>query len=172
MMRFKKILVAYDGSENSIRALEAAKTIATDQQSHITVAYVNDPTDESTVFVDGEPHARAEPDVIQSQPVFAEYGLSPNNEYDSHLNENMVANNDYPERVISDAETRLASLTDVDYQVLRGNVVPELKRYAEDTEADLIVIGNRGLSGIKKFFMGSVSKRLSNEAECSVFVVK
>ena len=42
---------------------------------------------------------------------------------------------------------------------------------AEETKADLIVVGNRGMSGVKRFVMGSVSNNVSHHAPCSVLIV-
>ncbi|MDY0404190.1 universal stress protein [Virgibacillus sp. 179-BFC.A HS] len=50
MKRFKNILVAFDGSPDSVQALEAAETLAKDQQSHLTVAYVHEATNETSVY--------------------------------------------------------------------------------------------------------------------------
>lgn len=43
---------------------------------------------------------------------------------------------------------------------------------ARDEKADLIVIGSRGLSEVKGFFLGSVSKKVLQHAECPVLVVR
>lgn len=43
---------------------------------------------------------------------------------------------------------------------------------ASDVNADLIVVGSRGLSGIKRFLMGSVSSKVSEHASCSVMIVR
>lgn len=42
---------------------------------------------------------------------------------------------------------------------------------AESEKADLIVVGNRGMSGIKRFVLGSVSSKVAHHAPCSVLVV-
>ncbi|HEX6715189.1 MAG TPA: universal stress protein [Thermoleophilaceae bacterium] len=43
---------------------------------------------------------------------------------------------------------------------------------AEAQEADLIVIGSRGLSGIQRFLLGSVSQKVSAHARCNVMIVR
>jgi nucleotide-binding universal stress UspA family protein len=42
---------------------------------------------------------------------------------------------------------------------------------ANSWKADLIVIGRRGLSGVKEFFLGSVSSYVMHRASCSVHIV-
>lgn len=44
--------------------------------------------------------------------------------------------------------------------------------HANKLEADLIVVGSRGLSGIKKLMLGSVSQQVVEKADCAVYVVK
>ena len=43
---------------------------------------------------------------------------------------------------------------------------------ASQVNADLIVVGSRGLSGIQRFLMGSVSSKVSEHASCSVMIVR
>jgi len=44
-------------------------------------------------------------------------------------------------------------------------------RVAEQTAADLIVVGNRGMSGVRHLVLGSVPNRLSHHCECSLLIV-
>jgi nucleotide-binding universal stress UspA family protein len=43
---------------------------------------------------------------------------------------------------------------------------------AMEQNADLIVVGNRGLSGIQRFLLGSVSQKVSEHASCNVMIVR
>ena len=57
--------------------------------------------------------------------------------------------------------------------ISRGN--SELERIialAKKVQADAIVIGSRGLSGIAEFFLGSVSSKVSQYAAVPVLIVK
>ena len=42
---------------------------------------------------------------------------------------------------------------------------------AEEVDADLIVVGNRGMSGTRRFLLGSVPNAVSHHAPCSVLIV-
>jgi nucleotide-binding universal stress UspA family protein len=42
---------------------------------------------------------------------------------------------------------------------------------AEESGADLIVVGNRGMRGAKRFLLGSVPNRIAHHAPCSVLIV-
>jgi nucleotide-binding universal stress UspA family protein len=43
---------------------------------------------------------------------------------------------------------------------------------AAKLNADLIVVGSRGLSGVQRFLMGSISAKVSEHAGCSVLIVR
>lgn len=44
-------------------------------------------------------------------------------------------------------------------------------RYAEEIDADAIVIGNYGMSDRKQFLLGNVPNRVSHQAQCTVIIV-
>lgn len=56
-------------------------------------------------------------------------------------------------------------------RIAMGTPSEEIADAAEEMGADLIVIGRRGYSRIKRFFVGSVSQRVVSEAHCPVLVV-
>lgn len=51
-------------------------------------------------------------------------------------------------------------------------VVKEIVEYADKNKIDMIVIGSRGLSGIKKMLLGSVANDLVTYAHCLVLITK
>ena len=53
-----------------------------------------------------------------------------------------------------------------------GKVVPGILLFAEERDADLIVVGHRGRSAISRFVEGSVSDRVVRHATCDVLVVR
>lgn len=57
-------------------------------------------------------------------------------------------------------------------EVVIGDAAIELVRLAHIYKADLIVIGSRGLRGVKRIIAGSVSSQVIAEAPCSVLVVR
>ena len=59
------------------------------------------------------------------------------------------------------------------HQVLaHGPIAPTIAQQARRWRADLILMGSRGLSDIKGFLLGSVSRHVASTAPCSVLVVK
>ncbi len=53
-----------------------------------------------------------------------------------------------------------------------GNPGRTICDFAKTWPADLILIGSRGLSGVKEMFLGSVSNYVSHHAPCSVLIVR
>ena len=43
---------------------------------------------------------------------------------------------------------------------------------AEETKADLIVVGNKGMTGARRYLLGSVPNNVSHHAPCSVIIVR
>ena len=43
---------------------------------------------------------------------------------------------------------------------------------AEEQGAELIVVGNKGMTGAKRFLLGSVPNKVSHHAPCSVLIVR
>ncbi len=58
----------------------------------------------------------------------------------------------------------------VHLRVTQGEVAPDLVNLAEQEQADLIVLGSRGLTGAARHLMGSVSESVVKYAPCSVLV--
>jgi len=56
--------------------------------------------------------------------------------------------------------------------VLYGDPVKTIVDLADKEDVDLIVIGSRGLSGIRKALLGSVSSQVINGTNRSVYIVK
>ena len=57
-------------------------------------------------------------------------------------------------------------------EIRHGDPADEIIRAAQDLEVDLVILGSHGTSGIKRFLLGSVSRRVLEYASCSVLIVK
>ncbi|KGF73129.1 universal stress protein [Neosynechococcus sphagnicola sy1] len=57
-------------------------------------------------------------------------------------------------------------------EMVAGDPAEEIVRLAHIYKAELIVIGSRGLTGLKRILQGSVSSQVVADAPCSVLVVK
>lgn len=59
-----------------------------------------------------------------------------------------------------------------EYTQLCGNPGRKICELADTWGADLIVVGSRGLKGLKEMFLGSVSNYVTHHAPCSVLIVR
>ncbi len=59
-----------------------------------------------------------------------------------------------------------------DYQQVAGIAGKTICQVAQQWEADLIMVGNRGRVGFREFVLGSVSNYVMHHAPCSVLIVK
>ncbi len=60
----------------------------------------------------------------------------------------------------------------VQSRILSGNVVDKICECAEEVNADMVLVGNRGLGNIGSLVLGSVSERIVHKCPRSVLVVK
>jgi nucleotide-binding universal stress UspA family protein len=54
----------------------------------------------------------------------------------------------------------------------QGDAADAILDVAEEQRSDLIVVGNRGMTGAKRFLLGSVPNKVSHHAPCSVLIVR
>lgn len=65
-----------------------------------------------------------------------------------------------------------AGLKKVEGFVKRGPPARTIVKFAKDKNADVIMLGSRGLGDIEGFFLGSVSHKVNALAECTCIIVK
>jgi nucleotide-binding universal stress UspA family protein len=77
------------------------------------------------------------------------------------------------EHLLEEARLRIAKAGLVEETVLvEGHPAEELVRATENLHADLVIVGSRGFSGMKRILLGSVSRRVARHAPCSVLIVR
>jgi len=78
------------------------------------------------------------------------------------------------EQIIKNASEKAsrAGVANVATEIRTGDYANSILEVANETDADIIVMGRRGLSNLKGFVTGSVSHKVSQRAECSVLTVK
>jgi nucleotide-binding universal stress UspA family protein len=54
----------------------------------------------------------------------------------------------------------------------QGDPADAILDVAEERGADLIVVGNKGMTGAKRFLLGSVPNKISHHAPCSVLIIR
>jgi nucleotide-binding universal stress UspA family protein len=53
-----------------------------------------------------------------------------------------------------------------------GDPADAILDVAEETKADLIVVGNKGMTGTRRFLLGSVPNKISHHAPCGVLIAR
>ena len=69
-------------------------------------------------------------------------------------------------------EARTAGVPSVETFARQGDAADAILDVAEEQRSDLIVVGNKGMTGAKRFLLGSVPNKVSHHAPCSVLVVR
>ena len=147
-MSISKILVAVDGSDPSFNASTYAIDFAKRNGAELIVLYIVSP-------------------VPYSQFEYANIGRM--KEIES--NEMEKAQREVVDKVKQKAtENNVSVKTEV--LIKYTSVVKEIVEYAEDNKVDMIVIGSRGVTGLKKILLGSVANGVVTFSHCPVLVVK
>ncbi len=80
------------------------------------------------------------------------------------------------EDVSSTLEEAAQSIRDDGVEVIvharEGDPADAILDVAEEQGADLIVVGNKGMTGAKRFLLGSVPNKVSHHAPCSVMIIR
>jgi nucleotide-binding universal stress UspA family protein len=158
MKNFSKILVAIDGSENSLKAAVYAIDIAKKDNSQLialTVLDISTPRRVSSSFITAPTYGLIE---LEDKRKEAQQWLDKFEKLAAK--ENNTANNNniqFKSEIIEDPISRVGSA---------------IVDYAERENVDLIVVGTRGRTGFKKMLLGSVASDVVTYAHCLVLVVK
>ena len=147
-----QILVAIDGSSHSLKAVEYAAQIASGCNAKMYILTVLRAHQSEKVTKELQNYARLEH--IEGADFEAMKVLS--NELLSHAEET----------------ARNAGVTDIRKSLESGPVARTIVSVAKKNNADIIVIGSRGLGNIEATLRGGVSHRVELLAKCSVLTVK
>jgi nucleotide-binding universal stress UspA family protein len=148
-----RILVPYDGSKYSIKALSRAMELAHNLDSEIFLF--------SVVYVDYIPppgmlgliRTKSEKDAIKKWAKSVKVDT---------------------EKILQIAVKRCdKNGISASYNISQGNVANEILNFAKKKRISLIVMGSQGLHGIGKIMiLGSVSRKVSEQAKCPVLLVR
>lgn len=148
----KKILVPVDGSAESQKAFEQAVSIAKKYDAAVTLMSVVE---------------------VENDVAYTELGVIVSGEY-SGVRETLIKIKQDNADKLLDAMIKSADCTglEISKTIRVGSAHPEVTAVAAEGKYDLIVMGHRGLNPVKRFFMGSVAKRVIEDSACSVLIVK
>jgi nucleotide-binding universal stress UspA family protein len=144
---FRTIVVGTDGSETAQVAVDAAVELAQLTGARLELVSAYEPVSRQRL--------RAE---ARQVPVDLQWMINPREDVDATLSE-------AAERV-AEAGVRSRSWA------REGDPADAILDVAEELAADLIVVGNKGMTGAKRFLLGSVPNKVSHHAPCSVMIIR
>lgn len=147
-----KILVPIDGSEHSNKVLNYALDLAEKYSAEIMLFSVAQT-------------------YVTTGPMFVSHPMSPLETPGVYISEIETAHKKVLEEAFKEAKKIKPDLK-VSKKLVNGRASDEIVKIAKEENFDLIVMGSRGLGGIKEFFLGSVSDRVADNAQCPVLIVK
>jgi nucleotide-binding universal stress UspA family protein len=84
-----------------------------------------------------------------------------------------VSPRDVVERALREAAEEIAAAgVEVTTYARQGDPAAALLDVAEERRADLVVVGNKGMTGADRFLLGSVPNKVTHHAPCSVLVIR
>jgi nucleotide-binding universal stress UspA family protein len=149
MMRamFTSIVVGTDGSETAKEAVRQATELAQAVSARLHVVSAYEPVPEGRLRLER-----------QDTPPDLEWTINPREDVESTL---------------SDAAEAIGEAgVPVETFAREGDAADAILDVAEETGADLIVVGNKGMTGAKRFLLGSVPNKVSHHAPCSVLIIR
>jgi len=141
---FEKILIATDGSENAANAVFYGINIAKTTGAEVYALYV----------------------ISTEHSVTTRTVMGWTDSFEKYLEE-------IGKEALAYA-TRLGQETEVKVEPVfrKGSPAEEILAYAEENNIDLIIMGTQGLTGIKKFLIGSVAEKVLRHSKIPVMIIR
>jgi nucleotide-binding universal stress UspA family protein len=143
---YKKVVVGTDGSESSYRAVDRAATLAADESATLVIA---------CAYVPADPRSVSQAADQLGEDAYQIRGDNP------------------AEDIVRTARDRAAAAgaSSVEARTVKGAPVETLIKLADEVGADLLVVGNKGLSSLTGRLLGSVPADAARRATCDVLIV-
>jgi nucleotide-binding universal stress UspA family protein len=144
---FKRIVVGTDGSETASEAVRQAIELAQVSDARLDIVAAFEPVPPSRL--------REEKGEL---PGDVQYGAGPREDVNVTL----------------DGAVGRAKQQGVEAEPYprEGDPADAILDVAEEINADLIVVGNKGMTGAKRFLLGSVPNKVSHHAPCAVLIIR
>jgi nucleotide-binding universal stress UspA family protein len=144
---FSRIVVGTDGSDTAAQAVREAIDLAKIAGAQLTIVSAYEPVSK-----------RRLQDEQEGAPADVAHVIGPREDV------NLVLN----------AAAAAAKQEGIEVQTrpIEGEPAEGILNVAEEIGADLIVVGNKGMTGARRFLLGSVPNNISHHAPCSVIIVR
>jgi nucleotide-binding universal stress UspA family protein len=144
---FKSIVVGTDGSDTATQAVREATDLAGALGAKLELVTAYEPVSAQRL----NEERRQTPEDLQ-------WAINPREDVDATLE-------------AAAAPAREAGV-EVDLYARQGDPADAILDVAEELKADLIIVGNKGMTGAKRFLLGSVPNKVSHHAPCSVLIIR
>jgi nucleotide-binding universal stress UspA family protein len=144
---FGSIVVGTDGSSTAKEAVRQATELAESVGAKLHVVSAYEPVPEGRLLEER-----------QEMPEDMQWMANPREDVNTTLEE--AANG------IKAAGVEVAT------HAREGDPADAILDVAEEQGVDLIVVGNKGMTGAKRFLLGSVPNKVSHHAPCSVMIIR
>ena len=144
---FASIVVGTDGSESAQEAVRQAVELAVRLGATLRIVSAYEPV----------PAGRLREEAQQVPPDL-QWMINPREDVDATLR--------------NAAEAALEGGVEAETYARQGDPADAILDVAEEQGADLIVVGNKGMTGARRFLLGSVPNRVSHHAPCSVLIIR
>lgn len=144
---FERIVVGTDGSDTAAEAVRHATALAKAMGGSLEIVSAYEPV----------PQERLREEAIEV-PADVAYGVGPREDVNLTLE--------------GAAGPALEAGVQVQTHAREGDPADAILDVAEERNADLIVVGNKGMTGAARFLLGSVPNKISHHAPCGVYIVR
>ncbi|HEY7890906.1 MAG TPA: universal stress protein [Solirubrobacteraceae bacterium] len=144
---FRSVVVGTDGSDTATQAVRQAVDLAKSVGAKLELVSAYEPVPAQRLSEE----RREAPEDLQ-------WAINPREDVDATLE-------------AAAAIAREAGVTVTTY-ARTGDPADAILDVAEEQDADLIVVGNKGMTGAKRFLLGSVPNKVSHHAPCSVLIIR
>jgi nucleotide-binding universal stress UspA family protein len=144
---FSTIVVGTDGSETAGKAVASATDLADQLGGRLLIVSAFEPVSGTRLREES-----------QQVPADLQWMVNPREDVDATLQEAATAARDRG--------------LPVELFARQGDPADAILDVAEEQRADLIVVGNKGMTGAKRFLLGSVPNKVSHHAPCSVLIIR
>ena len=145
---FTSIVVGTDGSDTARMALQQAIALARQSGARLKIVSAYEPVSDQRLR-----HQQIE------VPKDLEWMVNPRGDVLEMLD-------------AAREEADRAGVDEVETFARQGDAADAILDIAEEQRADLIVVGNKGMTGAKRFLLGSVPNKVSHHAPCSVLIIR
>jgi nucleotide-binding universal stress UspA family protein len=144
---FNRIVVGTDGSETAAEAVRTAVELAKLSKAKLEIVSAYEPVPQQRLKEEGE-------------------GISGDVAHSVNPREDV--------QFILDKAAGVAKKAKVDVVThpREGDPADAILDVAEENDADLVLVGNKGMTGARRFLLGSVPNKISHHSPCDVWIVK